>query len=105
MPLLNVRLGIDDSEGNAKRVMLFGTALLTAIDILLKKDLFKPDNSEIRNTPMILGQFLNFVHDMKEMCTANEDGWKRTVLERADTHGINPFMISLDHVINEIRKG
>ena len=29
--------GIDDSEGNAKRVMLFGTALLTTIDILLKE--------------------------------------------------------------------
>ncbi|CAD6578914.1 MAG: hypothetical protein ASARMPRED_008891 [Alectoria sarmentosa] len=97
--------GIDDSEGNAKRVMLFGTALLTVIDILLKKDLFKSDNSEIRNIPVVLGQFLNFVHSMKEMCAANEDGWKRTVLERADTHGMKPFMISLDRVINEIRKG
>ena len=85
--------------------MLFGTALLTVIDILLKKDLFKSDNSEIRNIPVVLGQFLNFVHSMKEMCAANEDGWKRTVLERADTHGMKPFMISLDRVINEIRKG
>ena len=103
--MLNVRLEIDDSEGNAKRVMLFGTALLTVIDILLEKDLFKSDNSEIRNIPMILGQFLNFVYDMKEMCTANEDGWKRIVLEKADTYDIKPFVISLGHVIDEIRKG
>ena len=35
---------------------------------------------------------------------ANEDGWKKVVLERADEHGIKPQMISLDRVISEIRK-
>lgn len=96
--------GIDDSEGNAKRVMLFGTALLTTIDILVKEGFFKSKNSEIRNVALIIGHFLNFVHDMKDMCPANEDGWKRTVLERADEHGIKPHMISINHVIDEIRK-
>lgn len=96
---------IDDSEGNAKRVMLFGTALLTTIDILIKNSLFKSENSDIRNIALILGHFLNFVHDMKEMCVANEDGWKATVLERADEHEIKPYMISINHIISEIREG
>lgn len=106
MPLsyiLTRRSGIDDSEGNAKRVMLFGTALLTTIDILIKESLFKSENSDIRNLALILGHFLNFVHDTKEMCKANEDGWKKIVLERADEHGIEPYMISIDHIISEIR--
>lgn len=96
--------GIDDSEGNAKRVMLFGTALLTTIDILVEEGLFKAKDSDIRNIGLILGHFLNFVHDMKETCIANEDGWKTVVLELADDHGIKPHMISIDHVISEIRK-
>ena len=86
-------LGIDDSEGNAKRVMLFGTALLTTIDILVQEDLFKFKDLEIRNIAPIIGHFLNFVHDMKDLCRANEDGWKIKVLEQADKHGIKPHVI------------
>ncbi len=85
--------------------MLFGTALLTTIDILIKQNLFKSEKSEIRNIALILGHFLNFVHEMKELCRANEDGWKGTVLERADEYEIKPHMISTDHDISEIRKG
>ena len=72
--ILTRHSGIDDSEGNAKRVMLFGTALLTTIDILIKESLFKSGNSDIRNIALIFGHFLNFVHDTKGMCKANEDG-------------------------------
>ena len=35
---------------------------------------------------------------------ANEDGWKKIVLERADEHGIKPHMTSIDHIISEIRE-
>ena len=95
--------GIDDSEGNAKRVMLFGTALLTTIDILIKENLFKSQDSDIRNVALVLGHFLNFAHDMKETCRANEDGWKTKVLDRADANDIKPLMINIEHVISEIR--
>lgn len=107
MPLshtLSVRSGLGDSEGNAKRVMLFGTALLTTIDVLIEKGLFKSEDSDIRNIGLILGHFLKFAHDSKEMCMANEDGWKKIVLERADEHGIKPHMTSIDHIISEIRE-
>ena len=95
--------GIDDSEGNAKRVMLFGTALLTTIDILIKERLFKSQDSDIPNVALVLGHFLNFAHDMEETCRANEDGWKTKVLDLADAHDIKPVMISIDRVISEIR--
>ena len=94
--------GINDSEGNAKRVMLFGTALLTTIDILIQNNLFKSENSQIRNIALILGHFLHFAHDMKEVCRANEDGWKRTVLVRADEHGIELESTSTDYNLSDI---
>ena len=97
--------GIDDSEGNAKRVMLFGTALLTTIDILIKDNLFKAEDSPIRDIALILGHFLEFAHDMKEICEAKEDEWTEKVLERADQHGIKPYIINNDHVISEMRNG
>ena len=96
--------GIDDSEGNAKRVMLFGTALLTTIDILIKERLFKSQASDIRNVALILGHFLNFAHDMEETCMANEDGWKTKVLDLAEAHDIKPLMIDIERVISEIRE-
>ena len=95
--------GIDDSEGNAKRVMLFGTALLTTIDILVKENLFNSQGSDIRNVALVLGHFLNFAHDVEETCRANEDGWKTKVLDLADAHDIKPLMISIERVISEIR--
>lgn len=95
--------GIDDSQGNAKRVMLFGTALLTTIDILVSENLFKSQDSDIRNVALVLGHYLNFSHDMEELCRANEDGWKSKVLDLADAHDIKPLMISTERVISEIR--
>ena len=84
--------------------MLFGTALLTTIDILIEESLFKSANSDIRNVALILGHFLSFAQDMKEMCRANEDGWRKIVLARADEHGIEPYLTRTDHVISDIRK-
>ena len=95
--------GIDDSEGNAKRVMLFGTAFLTTIDILVKENLFNSQGSDIRNVALVLGHFLNFAHDVEETCRANEDGWKTKVLDLADAHDIKPLMISSKRVVSEIR--
>ena len=83
--------------------MLFGTALLTTIDILVKENLFKSQNTDIRNVALILGHFLNFAHDMEETCRANEDGWKTNVLDLADAHDIKPLMIGIERVISEIR--
>lgn len=79
---------LDDSEGNAKRIMLTGTALLTTIDLLIKKGWFTNNSSEIRNIGLVLSQFLRFVEDEKDCCQRNEDGWKAVVVNKADTHGV-----------------
>lgn len=97
--------GTNDSAGIVRRVMLVGTALRTTIDILIKERLFKSEDSDIRNITLILGHFLNLVHDMKDTCIANENRWGIMVLERADERGFKPHLISINHVIREIREG
>ena len=96
--------GLNDSEGIAKRVMLFGTALLPKKERKKERKL-KPEKSEMRNFALVLGHFLKFARNVKEMCLANEDGWKDIVRERANHHRIKSHMISINHVINEIRTG
>ena len=72
---------LNDSEGNAKRIMLIGTMVLTTIDVLIEKGLFKND-SEIRNIGLVLSQLLQFAEDENEMGSFNEDGWKATVVQK-----------------------
>ncbi|KAL9040776.1 MAG: hypothetical protein Q9180_001706 [Flavoplaca navasiana] len=45
----NMALAINDNQGNGKRIMLIGTALLTTIDLLKTRDRFKTQSSFIRN--------------------------------------------------------
>lgn len=75
---------IDDSESNAKRVMLIGTAILTTIDYLVDA---RPDG-DIRNFGFILGLFLEFVVHFEEACEANENGWRFVALKKADRHAV-----------------
>lgn len=75
---------IDDSESNAKRVMLIGTAILTTIDYLVDAS---PDG-DIRNFGFILGLLLEFVMEFEETCAANEIGWQYVALKKADQHAI-----------------
>ena len=79
---------IDDSEGNAKRMMLIGTALLTTIDFLIAQGLFTNTSSKIRNLGLVLSLFLQFAEDEGEIPSCNEDGWNAVVVEKADAHGV-----------------
>ncbi|KAL8851492.1 MAG: hypothetical protein Q9221_003592 [Calogaya cf. arnoldii] len=78
---------IDDAEANGKRVMLIGTAILTAIDSLIAADLFSPD-SAIRNIGFIIALFLEFVVTYEETCEDSEDGWRFVVVKKLDDCGI-----------------
>ncbi|KAI4096378.1 MAG: hypothetical protein LQ339_006966 [Xanthoria mediterranea] len=78
---------IDDAEGNGKRVMLIGTALLTALDHLTAAGLLRHD-SAIRNIGFVIGLFLEFVVTYEETCEGNEDGWRFVVVLRLDAFGI-----------------
>lgn len=74
---------LNDSEGNAKRTMLIGTALLMTLESLSARTDFK-DLGNIRNAGLILAHFLVFAQSMNSSCRLNENGWKHRVLEKAD---------------------
>ena len=94
---------IEDSEGNAKRVMLIGTALLTTIDVLIEKGLFT-NSSKIRNIGLILSMFLQFAADESEIADYNEDGWNTVVVEKADEHGVTiQGLVGIDELVQAIR--
>ncbi|KAI4239062.1 MAG: hypothetical protein LQ349_000639 [Xanthoria aureola] len=78
---------IDDAEANGKRVMLIGTALLTALDHLVAAGLLGHD-SPIRSIGFVIGLFLEFVVAYEETCESNEDGWRFVVVRRVDAFGI-----------------
>ena len=95
---------IEDSEGNAKRVMLIGTALLTTIDVLIQKGLFANNSSKIRNIGLILSMFLQFSADESETAERNEDGWNTVVVEKADAHGVTiQGLVGIDELVQAIR--
>lgn len=95
---------IDDSEGNAKRMMLIGTALLTTIDVLISQGLFTNTSPKIRNLGLILSLFLQFAEDEGEMGSCNEDGWKAVVVEKADACGVTiQGLVDIDELVQDIR--
>ena len=94
---------LNDSEGNAKRTMLIGTALLTTLEILSARTDSK-DLCDIRNTGLILAHFLVFAQSMDSLCRLNENGWKHRVLEKADELNIIIGGVSrIEEVLAEIR--
>lgn len=90
---------MDDSEGNAKRVMIIGTALLTTIDVLIAHGLFTNTSSKIRNLGLILSLFLQFAQD--EEVQLNEDGWDYVVVKKADTHEVTIKGLENSHELVE----
>ena len=97
----------DDSERNAKVVALFGTALLSTIDVLIQQDLFK-EGSSIRNLGLILSLFIGFAEDCcSDLCEKGESDWKKRVVLLAQDHGVEikgPYGIEeqLQSMRNEI---
>ncbi|KAL8986810.1 MAG: hypothetical protein Q9169_008754, partial [Polycauliona sp. 2 TL-2023] len=78
---------IADAEGNAKRVMLIGTALLSTVDLLISVNLFHPSSS-LRNIGSIIALLLEFAVSYEETCDNNEDGWRLVVVRKMDLYGI-----------------
>ena len=94
---------LNDSEGNAKRTMLIGTALLTTLESLSARTDFK-DLGDIRNAGLILAHFLVFAQSMNSSCRLNENGWKHRVLEKADELNIIVGGVPrIEEVLAEIR--
>ena len=98
-------LVLDNSEGNAKRIMLIGAALLTAV-VLIQEKIYSNDKApKIRNQSLILSLFLQFADKFHEMCSHNEDGWTLQAVGIADTFKI-PIegVAGISKIIEKIRK-
>ncbi|KAL9638224.1 MAG: hypothetical protein Q9164_001701 [Protoblastenia rupestris] len=86
------------NEDNAKRLMLVGTALLTTLDLLIKRDI-------IRNIGFIFGRLLNFVSDMEETCGLEEDARTIPVIQKVDKHKIEiKGSAQRDEIVDGMRK-
>lgn len=81
---------LHDSDGNAKRTMLIGTALLATLETFQFESMLQhtPFLSKVRNAGFILAHLLTFAHSMTPRCRLNENGWRFKVLEMADKYHI-----------------
>ena len=69
--------------------MLIGTALLSAIDVLISHNLFHSNaNTVIRNIGLILCHYIQFAQEWTERCRANEAGWTKVAISKAQKHGV-----------------
>lgn len=98
-------LVLDNPEGNAKRIMLIGAALLTAVVLIQEKIYLNDKAPKIRNQSLILSLFLQFADRFHEICSHNEDGWTLQVVGIADTFKI-PIegVAGISKIIEKIRK-
>ena len=96
----------EDSKSNAILIALFGTTLLTTINILVSQKLFTPD-SELRNIGLILAKFLNFTTGVgdDELCRRGENKWKDVMVRLADEHGIIiSGVYHIEDIVDKIRE-
>ena len=85
--------------------MTMGTALLTAISVLIKHGLFKDGNPVIRNLGLVLSNFLYSDACDGDLCLANEHGWSKVVVRLADKHGVTIKGVSgIEEVVKEMRE-
>ncbi|KAL8847086.1 MAG: hypothetical protein Q9221_007873 [Calogaya cf. arnoldii] len=93
-------------EANAKRLMLIGTALLSAMDVLKSHKLFHSNNNtEVRNIGLILCHYLQFAYDQREIPRLNEAGWTKLVIHTAEEHGIRiEGFYGIEKVVSALRK-
>jgi hypothetical protein len=68
--------------------MLIGTALLSSIDVLIRHNIFHSHPTPVRNIGLILCHYLHFGQTWSERCNANEAGWMKVVICKAQEHGV-----------------
>ncbi|KAI9832115.1 MAG: hypothetical protein M1826_002444 [Phylliscum demangeonii] len=90
--LVNMDMGpwymTDCCEPKYAVMALFGTALLTGLDLLKRERLLTP-LSPISNIPLVVSLFFRFVHVMADLALQDgEAGWRKPVLKMLDAAGI-----------------
>lgn len=84
--------GGDDSDGMAEMIMIFGTAVLTTLDVLRTHKLLVPHTTAspapIPNIGLVLSFFISFVHEWEGIGGGDhgigETYWPRRALQMAD---------------------
>ena len=78
----------DPERKNGQLVELYGTLLLTTLDLLIAQNEFNAGSS-IKNLGLVLGLFIRFAVDTgSNFCEDGQDGWTRRVVKVADKHGV-----------------
>ena len=123
LPTSNEWHDFQDWRRPCRYIMLFGIALLTTIDALLQKNLFREKEPRIPNLGLILALFIQSTWkspsctmnsgDSKDaynppftndICVRNENGWAAEVVSLADQHGVRMHGAkSIDFTVNQWR--
>ena len=94
----------DDTDTKTETVMIFGTALLSALSVLAEHCLLTKD-SPVRNIGLIISLFIRFGHNW-ENCGQGigETGWMLVAVKIADKYGIElKESIGIEEKIEELR--
>ena len=88
-------------------MLLYVLALFERVDQERDKDdvLLQNNGPHIPSPGLMLSIFLRFAEDHQHTCKLNEDGWKYSVVEKADKHGINFFGVTgIEKIVKKIRR-
>ena len=104
-------------------IMLFGIALLTAIDALLQQNLFNDNESRVPNLGLVIALFIQTTWDPppstpksadgkderkqpfnNKICLNNENGWAAEVVGLAQQHGVRIEGVPrIDYIVDQWR--
>jgi len=88
LPRLTYCLVSDNGRGNAEIVAMFGVAVLTTVELLIKQHPFSK-SSKLRNFGIVFSQVLHFAAiDGEVLCLGNEHRWITPMVRLAYEHGI-----------------
>lgn len=97
VPITNPSIaGLNDGDRLCETIDAIGQALLTALNVLERADLLKPD-SKVKNLPVVLSMFLYFAGDLDDTGAmerdmsgaAKEQIWPNAVVAYANEHDID----------------
>ncbi len=124
LPMSNEWHSFQDWRRPRHYIMLFGIALLSAIDALLRKNLFKNNEPQVPNLGLVLALFIQATWDSpsstldlsdgkdayrspfnNDICANNENGWAAEIISLTEQHGISMNGVkSIDRVVDQWRK-
>ena len=94
----------DDTDRKGHAVQLYGAALNSALELLIKKGELSTAKKRPRNLGLVLALFLRFGRQFRDLCRYANVTWTRRIVKLADENEISivgPYEI--EEMVNEIR--